>query len=334
MYNCKFICHCANVLAWQRRGMMKRMEILDATETILKTAGFNVSERCCARPSCFDFAVRREEQIAFIKVFSNVENIGAKDASELKMVSGFFSAAPLFISDKMRHKPIEDDTVYERYGINGITVKTLGDIIFHKMQPLVESGPGGYYVNLDGDVIKETRQKLGLSIGKLAEMLGISRRTLYGYEKGLSKASVSAAYNLEWALGIPLAKPIDIFETRSQSTGFFATARRIIISNRFLQRVIRKLAQIDFRVAPIRKAPFDFVAQSSEESLNILGGIISGKERNIEKRSVEILSISKILNAQPIMIADSKRAGETDIPFLSHEDLEKIKHAGDFIAHL
>jgi len=314
--------------------MMKRMEILDATEFILKTAGFKTSERCCARPSCFDFAVRREEQIAFIKISANVENIAATDASELKMVSGLFSAAPLFISDKMRYKPIEDDTVYERYGINAVGVKTLEDIIFRKMQPLVEAGPGGYYVNLDSTVIKETRQKLGLSIGKLAEMLGISRRTLYGYEKGLSKASVSAAYNLEWALGIPLARPIDIFRINPQSMGFFATARRMIIRNRFLQRAIRKLAQIDFRVAPMKRAPFDFIAQSSEESLSILGGVISRKERNVDKRTEEIMSVSKIVNAKPVLIADSQRIRKANIPFISHEDLEKIKHAGDFIAQL
>jgi len=313
---------------------MKRTEILDATESILKTAGFKISERCCARPSCFDFAVRREEQTAFIKIFTNVENVSAKDASELKMVSNFFSAAPLFISDKMRYKPIEDDTVYERYGINAVTVKTLEDIIFRKMQPLVEAGPGGYYVNLDSDIIKEKRQKLGLSIGKLAEMLGISRRTLYGYEKGLSKASVSAAYNLEWALGTPLVKPIDIFETGPQSMGFFATARRMIIRNRFLQRVMKKFAQIDFRVAPIRKAPFDFIAQSSEEKLSILGGVIRRKERNIDQRTQEIMSVSKIVNAQPVLIADRQRKREANIPFISPEDLEKIKHAEEFIAQL
>ena len=313
---------------------MKRTEILDATESILKTAGFNVSERCCARPSCFDFAVRREEQIAFIKIFTNVESVSAKDASELKMVSNFFSAAPLFVSDKMRYKPIEDDTVYERYGINAVTVKTLEDIIFRKMQPLIEAGPGGYYVNLDSDVIKEKRQKLGLSIGKLAEMLGISRRTLYGYEKGLSKASVSAAYNLEWALGTPLVKPIDVFETSPQGMGFFATARRMIIRNRFLQRVMKKFVQIDFRVAPIRKAPFDFIAQSSEEKLSILGGVISRKERNIDQRTQEIMSVSKIVDAQPVLIADRQRKREANIAFISREDLEKMKHAGEFIAQL
>ena len=29
-------------------------------EDVLKEAGFNVSEKCCSRPSCFDFAARKD----------------------------------------------------------------------------------------------------------------------------------------------------------------------------------------------------------------------------------------------------------------------------------
>jgi putative transcriptional regulator len=202
------------------------------------------------------------------------------------------------------------------------------------MQPLIEAGPGGYYVNIDGNVIKNMRQKYGLSIGKLAEMLGISRRTLYGYEKGLSKASVSAAYNLEWTLGVPLARPIDIFKARPQRTGFFAKARRMMFRNRFMHLVLRKLAQIDFQVEPVRRAPFDFMVQRSEESLSILCGVVCKKERNIDQRTEEIMSISKIVNAKPVLIAECQGMKETEIPLINHEELEKIKHSGDFIAQL
>jgi putative transcriptional regulator len=94
-------------------------------------------------------------------------------------------------------------------------------------------GPGGYYVRLDGESIRQRRMKLGLSVGKLAEQLRISRRTLYGYERGMVKASVSAAYNLEWILGMPMVKPIDIFKPAPLGAGFFATAKRIIVKTGF-----------------------------------------------------------------------------------------------------
>jgi len=309
---------------------MKRAEMLDATESILKEAGFQVSSRCMSRPSCFDLTVRKEEQLAFLKAFSNVGNITTKDALELKTISNFFSAAPLFISSKMRGKPLEDDTVYERCNIYAITLKTLEDILLHNMHPLVEAGPGGYYVSLDGDAIRETRQKLGLSVGKLAEMMGVSRRTLYGYEKGMTKASVSVAYSLEWALGTPLVKPINIFKKDSQGIGFLAIARRIMTRSRFLQAVLKKFAQINFKVTPTAKAPFDFVAHFSEGQLMILGGVMSQKEKNVEQRTEEIISVSKVANAQPVLITDSKEISER-APSIHREDFFKMKDPWEFI---
>jgi Predicted transcriptional regulator len=64
--------------------MMKRAEILDITESILEKAGFQISQRCTSRPSCFDLAVQRKKQLTFIKVYANIGNISAKDASELQ----------------------------------------------------------------------------------------------------------------------------------------------------------------------------------------------------------------------------------------------------------
>jgi len=308
---------------------MKRAEMLDATESLLKNAGFQVSKRCVSRPSCFDVTVRKGEQLAFLKAFTNVGNITTKDALELKTISNSFSAAPLFISSKMRGKPIEDDTVYERYDVCTVTLKTLEDIVLHGMHPLIEAGPGGYYVSLNGDAIRETRQKLGLSIGKLAEMMGISRRTLYGYEKDMTKASVSVAYNLEWVLGTPLVKPINIFK-RDLSIGFLAVAKRIVTKSRFLQAVLKKFAQINFKVTPTLKAPFDFVAQFSEGQLMVLGGVISRKERNVEQRTEEIVSVSKVANAQPVLITDGKQISEK-VPHIRLEDFVKIKHPWEFM---
>ncbi len=313
---------------------MKRTEILDATESILKEAGFQVSERCVARPSCFDLAARRKEQLAFIKMYVNIGNVSTRDASELQTISECLSATPFFICNENRRKPLEDDTVYSRYHICTITPKTLEDIALHEVYPLVEAGPGGYYVGLDGKEIRERRQKLGLSVGKLADMIGISRRTLYGYEKDMAKASVSVAYNLEWILGVPLVKSIDIFQSSSQNKGFLAAAKRIITKHYFLQKVLKKFAQTNFRVAHTKRAPFDFIVQSLDEPFSIIGGVPDEKERNIDQRTEEIVSISKIVNAQPIFITDGQQIPNNNIPLIHHRDLESVKHPKEFISKL
>jgi putative transcriptional regulator len=176
-----------------------------SVETVLKEAGFTVSQRCCSRPSCFDFAARKNRTLVFIKIQPDIGNVSPSDPLELTAMSERVSASSLLISEKVREKPLEDDTVYSRYNVLAVTKKTFENIVLRKVYPLIQAGPGGYYVEIDAEAIKRRRQKLGLSIGELAQMMGTSTRTVYSYERGMAKASVSAAYNLICILGIPVA---------------------------------------------------------------------------------------------------------------------------------
>jgi putative transcriptional regulator len=308
--------------------------MLNAAESVLKTAGFQVSEKCSARPSCFCLAARKGAQLALLKVQPDLGNTSQRDAWELKTISSCFLGTSLFVSDKTREKPLEDDTVYTRYNIYALTPKTLENVVSRGMLPLMEAGPGGCFVQLDEDAVRKRRQKLGLSVGKLAEQMGISRRTLYGYERGMAKASVSAAYNLEWILGIPVVKPIDIFQTVPSDNSFFAAAKRMFVKNRFLRIVLKRLAQCHFNVAPTMRAPFDFIAQSPESQLNIIGGVACTEEKDLDHRTNEILSISEIVKAQPMFVTDGKLVPNNDIPLIRSEELNKIKQPEDLFARL
>jgi putative transcriptional regulator len=279
-------------------------------------------------------AARKGAQLTLLKVQPDLGNISQRDTWELKTISSCFLGTSLFVGDKTREKPIEDDTVYTRYNVYAVTPKTLEDVVSRRMLPLIEAGPGGCFVQLDGEAVRKRRQKLGLSVGKLAEQLGISRRTLYGYERGMAKASVSVAYNLEWLLGIPLVRPINIFQPFPSDTGFFAAAKRVIVKNRFLRIVLKRLAQCHFNVSPTTKAPFDFIAQIPESQLNIIGGVACREERDMDQRAKEILSISEIVKAQPVFVTEGKRVPNNKIPLICSEELRKIKQPEDLIARL
>jgi putative transcriptional regulator len=316
------------------KDRMNRSEILSATESLLRTAGFQVSEKCVARPSCFCLAARKGAQITFVKVQPDLGNISRRDASELGTISALFSSSPLFISEKTREKPLEDDTVYTRYNICAVTPKTLEDVVCRNLPPLVEAGPGGCFARLNGEAVRMRRQKLGLSVGKLAEQLGVSRQTLYGYERGMAKASVSAAYNLEYVLGIPVVNPINLFQPYTLGSSFLASAKRAIIKNRFLKLVLKKLAQCHFNVSPTTRAPFDFVAQNQENQLNVIGGIVRKEERDMNLRAKEILSISEIVKAQPVLVTEGQFSPIQDIPLIGTDELAEMKTPEDLISIL
>lgn len=310
---------------------MNQSEIIEKAEFALKDSGFDVSERISSRPSCFDIAARRKDQLAFVKTHENLGSISMLDALELKALSKHLVAAPILVCEKTRHRTMEDDTIYSRYGIYAITPLTLEDIAMHGNNPLVNATPGGYYVRLNGEKLKRERQKRELSAGKLAEMTGISRRTIYGYEKGLSRASVGAAYNLEYVLGSPLARGTDVFQQPPEfEKGFFATARRLISIHHCLRSVEHKLSKLNIFVAHIRRAPFDFIAKSQEKGVNIIGGVVEARERNLERRVEEMVSVGNVLKAQPLLIAeDEQKSDAIGVPCILNDELEKIRDLDD-----
>jgi putative transcriptional regulator len=303
----------------------REMGKVEAAESVLKEGGFTVSQRCCSRPSCFDIAARKRESLIFIKVQPDIGCVPPYDSLELRIISEHISAASLFISEKTREKPLEDDTVYSRYNVLAITPKTFENIVLRGIHPLIQAGPGGYYVEIDGEAIKKRRQELGLSVGEVAEKLGISRRTLYGYEKGMAKASVTVAYNLLCTLGVPVAKPVNIFEApRSQRKTIIARARRIITKNRLLQRVFKKLA--GYNIVAVKKAPFDFVITVPEENMKIIGGVANSEEKTLSRRVEEILSLSKVVQAHPVLVTDGQKPlPNKDISCVKSDEISKIK---------
>jgi putative transcriptional regulator len=306
-------------------------ESIEAAETTLKDAGFTVSQICCSRPSCFDFAARKNHNLIFIKVQSDIDNLSPHDSEELEDITESVSAASLLISEKTRDKPLEDDTVYSRYSISAVTQKTLENIMLRKIPPLIQAGPGGYYVEIDCEAIKRRRQELRLSVGELAKMVGISRRTLYGYERGMGKASVAATYNLIYTLGVPVAKSVNILEkTRTRrKCELLATAKRVISSNSLINRLFRKFSK--HNVTTVERAPFDFIIAFPEEKARIIGGVTAKEEPELDRRIDEILSLSKLVDAHPIFITDGAQLTNRSIPCFRSEEIAKIKQPEDLI---
>lgn len=306
---------------------------LKAAESALRQAGFTVSEICRSRPSCFDLAARKNESIIFIKVQSNIGRFSTNDSAELQAISDSFSAPCLLIGEQVREKPIHDDTVYTRHNVIAVTSKTFENVVLHDVRPLIQATPGGYYVEVDGESLKHRRQELGLSAGEIAEMIKTSRRTLYGYEKGMTMASVTTAYNLIWALGIPAAKSVDILERRrnQRKSCVLRTARLMLAKNRILKKLFRKCVR--YNVVAVRKAPFDFVLNDPEKNIRIVGAVANPKELNLDNRLDEMMSISKVTQAHPVLITEAWQP-ERDIACINNEDISRMRNGEELIASL
>ncbi len=297
----------------------------------LKEAGFQVSQICCSRPSCFDFAARKEDTAVLVKVHSDVDTFSAPSARELKIIAGHLSTASLIISQKARGKLLEDDTVYSRNSIFVVTEKTIKNIALQTANPLVYAGPGGYTVEIDGTLVEKRRKELGLSVGKLAAMISVSRRTLYGYERGMTRASVTSTYKLAKTLGVPVAKPIKILErTQKQRQCLLIKAKHTIAGKILLQKIFRKFAFCD--ISPVHKAPFDFIMSTPTGESPIVGSVAVKDESNLDNRMEELLSICRVIHAHPILITEKRKYPSKDISCVCMDELSVMHKPEDLIS--
>jgi putative transcriptional regulator len=297
----------------------------------LKEAGFEVSQICCSRISCFDFAIKKRDMTALVKVASEIDAFSVSDLRELKIIASRIPAAALIVSQSAHGKPIEDDTVYSRNGVYVVNEKAIKGLAIKTETPLVYASPGGYAVQVDGALVERQRKALGLSIGQLAAMVGVSRRTLYGYERGMAKASVSSAYKLAETLGVPVAKPINILaKTRRQPECLLPQSQYDLMTKLLLKQVFKKFSSCD--ISPIHKAPFDFIMSVPNENYLIIGGVASSDEPDLNSRLEEILSICKVVYAYPVLITENQKNTKLDLSCFTVEDLRILRSPEELIA--
>lgn len=304
--------------------IMERAEVVENSRGALLRAGFEVSHLCQVRSSCFDFVARKEKKLIFIKSFQNLRDVSREIASTIKEIASILQGYSLFISDFNNEEAIKNDTVYSRYGVFVVSPKTLEDILVGSF-PLIEATPGGYCVKMKGQKILQRRHELALSIGKVAEMTGVSKRTLYNYERDITRASVSAAYRLEEVLGVPLAKTIDIFKLKPQSPISNNYSVNCKNSDQYLPNSIQKMmSRLNLDVSTFVRSPFDFIAFCSQKGYKILGGIFSNEENKTEDRIEEIISVCSITHAKPLILAQEGSLTHEEATFIAYDELETI----------
>lgn len=157
------------------KGEMSQDRLLQMVISVLLMARFRVSERFSMRPRSFDLIASNPETILVIKVVSHIDGVSEETARDLDQISLHLKGSPLIIGERARDSELERGAVYVRYGIYAVSVATLYDALVEQVPPLVYASPGGLYVNINGEVLREERERRNLSLGDLGNLLGVSQ---------------------------------------------------------------------------------------------------------------------------------------------------------------
>jgi putative transcriptional regulator len=298
---------------------VSRDDLINTTRAILAKAGFDVSSALNLRSICFDIVARKDERLLIIKVLSNIDALSRDSAEEMKVLAEALHASPMLVGETSSSGPLETGTVYTRFKIPITSNETLADHLLEEVPPFIFAAPGGLYVRLDRDVLKEARESKGISLGTLAETAGVSRRTIQMYESGMG-AMIDAAIRLEEFLCVPVIAPLDPFEYKGEKK---PEDCEVHDGERTASNALNRLLDIGFAITPVSKSPFDAITRGSRTV--ILTGLGLEEGRLIQKAMVAS-EISRIAGRHSLIIVDKKRSSDNidTTAVVTNEELNKI----------
>lgn len=296
--------------------------MVNTTRAILAKAGFDVSSAINIRSICFDVVGRRDKTVLIIKILSNVDAFSRENADEMKIMAEALDASPILIGETSSSSKLEKGIIYTRFKIPIISNETLADQLLEEVPPFIFAAPGGLYVKIDSDVLRQIREERGISLGTLAETAGVSRRTIQMYENGMG-AMIDAALRLEEFLDIPIIEPLNPFEYhkdgaieshevsgRGTSTGYTPLDR---------------LVNIGFSITPIFRGPFEAITRDSDHNMVLLTGIGTEESKLIQKALIAS-ELSNLTHKHSVVIVQRKQSTDSikSTALVTDEELKKI----------
>jgi len=286
--------------------------------SVMITAGFEVSERFSIRPRSFDLIARNNGTLLVIKVVAHIDSVNEDAAFDLEVISRHLGGIPLIVGERAREAELERGAVYVRYGIYAISPATLYDYFVEKIPPLVYASPGGLYVNINGDALRELRENRNMSLGDLGQVLGVSRRTISKYESGMG-TTLDVAIRIEEYFDTGVVEHIDLMQHEEHPPELkheWADKKERNVPIEFLE-------QIGMHLHTLRGAPFQ--ALLTFEKHTILTGY--GPAQKVVKRAALIGNLSQIAKKHAMCIITDyhkqKKIGKTLV--IGEERLHRIE---------
>ncbi|MHB8352673.1 MAG: helix-turn-helix domain-containing protein, partial [Thermoplasmata archaeon] len=191
--------------------MQGREQAIERIRGLLEQVGFLVTDAHGIRPTSFDLMARRDSQLLILKILKNIDALAPEEGDRMLVLGRLLHGAALIVGQNSGSNQLETGVVYSRYGVPILTEEALEEYLIRGVPPFLLSSPGGVFARIDGVRLRELRERRGLSLGALAAIAGVTRRTIQLYEEG-GGAEVSVVERLEVYLNDTVARPLTILE--------------------------------------------------------------------------------------------------------------------------
>lgn len=291
-----------------------RPVILSQVAAVLESQGFQVASFFHSN-SCFDLAARRGDKALLVKVLANIDALRKDSAQELKRVGQAFKAVPVIVGLKSKAFSLQPGTVYDRYGLNALNPETLKAVLEEEL-PSIRCFKGRQTVELDGPHLRQVRHRQDYTLNGLAEKIGVSKKSLHGYEKG-SSASLETGLKLEKALKSDLIKRFNPLEEMPEEQGEKLD---------FYDPSFERLKDLGLKLSYFRHAPFRAADQGELLIERSLG-------QDVKKKASVLGQTRKMLDTHAMVLTKRfKLKSFEQTPIIEEEELHSLSRPKDLMA--
>ncbi len=281
-----------------------RRALLARLSEMLEREGFRASDPELKGLVSFDMLARRDDGGYVVKVLYNVDTLRRDASEELLTIGNLTESAAIVIGERSSGGTLEDGLVYFRHGVPIMTLQTFEDYV-RGIKPFVFSGPGGYYVSIDGREMRRIREKRGLSIGSVSSSVGISRRSVSLYENG-SAVTIDVFLKLQELLPGDLRKGIDI---QTMSLSYSSQPRAEHVNDQFLESILSLMGTAGYDATLLKRSPFEAMARNALRSLIFMAFPQSVEAEVMRARS--IMKIAEFMEEEALLV--SRRVTDKEV---------------------
>jgi putative transcriptional regulator len=294
-------------------------------QTILDKSGFITSQLSGSGGMSFDLISRRDDLLILMKLSISAEGLSRNLSGEMLTLSRVLKGSPILLLPSSPSQRFQDGVLYVRYGVPLMTLNTLFDYLIEEVPPMIYKGSSGFFVTLDGTMLRTRRNSLNISLGALADAVGVSRRAIQMYESGMG-ADLEVALKLENILRVPLILPLDPFSTSEELQ---AIRDGLDVLEGMKKEVLEHLDSIGMEVIPTQKCPFDALAREKKE---LLLASVGGSKEGLQHKAENLSRISKVTGGDQMVVVSDKirtrRIGDTPVMRISEikgaKDVERL----------
>ena len=302
--------------------MLTRSQMLQQIENLLKAQGYKTSD--IYDQGSFDIVARKNLLILLLKTFQNIDSINESNAHEMKQLANIFLASPIIIGEKSRNGMLEEGVISERYDIPTIGFETFKNMILYNEYPEILADRGGYFVKIDGNVIKQYREEYSLSLKDLADLAHVSRATMYKYENEIVRANTETAMILEEILNTKVTLDIDLLKQPQKDIEYSNGDDTL------------DLSKLGYGVVSTNKSPFDAVAKmkSSDKHSPLMANVEKNRtEKTLKRMAIPLKDLSMVTTSEPVFIINNEKIKESigTIPVIRSWELKEFENSKELL---